>query len=403
MNILIITSGYLPTPAVRGGAVENLIDFIIEDNEIYKNHEIILYSVYDKRIPEFNKYEKCQVNYINTESIRYKISRLFRGIINKIPGVYIGNAYICRVKKMIKKEDLDNIDFIIIENCPEFSLVIEKKLHKKLILHLHNDNLNNKTKLNKRIFNSYFKILTVSNFISNRVKKIDETSANKVNVLYNGIDLSKFNSELYDLKETRKKYNISKSDKVIMFSGRLVREKGIRELIEAFIKIERTHDLKLLIVGGLSYSNNDEDSYVKELRKLSREYSDRIIFTGFVNYEEIPKLYAIADIGVIPSLCNDAFNLTTIEFMQNEVPVIVSSNGAMKELITPDCGIVVEYDDKFIESLREAIIKLLDNRLRLQMGKNARIQANKFSKEIYCERFNKLLNIFEMENYNNEK
>ncbi|MDY3959688.1 glycosyltransferase family 4 protein [Romboutsia timonensis] len=403
MNILIITSGYLPTPAVRGGAVENLIDFIIEDNEIYKNHEIILYSVYDKKIPEFNKYEKCQVNYINTESIRYKISRLFRGIINKIPGVYIGNAYICRVKKMIKKEDLDNIDFIIIENCPEFSLVIEKKLHKKLILHLHNDNLNNKTKLNKRIFNSYFKILTVSNFISNRVKKIDETSANKVNVLYNGIDLSKFNSELYDLKETRKKYNISKSDKVIMFSGRLVREKGIRELIEAFIKIERTHDLKLLIVGGLSYSNNDEDSYVKELRKLSREYSDRIIFTGFVNYEEIPKLYAIADIGVIPSLCNDAFNLTTIEFMQNEVPVIVSSNGAMKELITPDCGIVVEYDDKFIESLREAIIKLLDNRLRLQMGKNARIQANKFSKEIYCERFNKLLNIFEMENYNNEK
>lgn len=403
MNILIITPGYLPIPATKGGAVENLIDFIINDNEKTMNHNIQVYSIYDEKSFNLNKYNHCHINYVNTNSISYKISRVCRGIINKIPSIYIGNAYICRVKKMVKKLDLDNIDFIIIENCPEFGLIFGENINKKLILHLHNDSLNKNTKLNKKIFDSYFKILTISNFVATRVKQIDEKNSSKVNVLHNGIDLSKFNREIYDLKKVKEKYNISDLSKIIMFSGRLVKEKGVKELIEAFIEISIEYDVKLLIVGGLNYSNDNEDSYVKEIKNLSKRHRDKIIFTGFISYSDIPQLYAISDIGVIPSLCNDAFNLTTIEYMQNETPVIVSSNGAMKELITSDCGIVVEDDGDFIESLRRAITILLNDDLRSIMGKNAKLQAIKFSKDIYCERFNTLLNEFETELYNNEE
>lgn len=403
MNILIITPGYLPIPAVKGGAVESLIDLIIEDNEYTNNHNIQLYSIYDKDAFKLSKYKNCQINYINSQNIGYKLSRIFRGIINKIPGVYIGNAYIARVKRMMNKLDLNNIDFIIVENCPEFALVLKTKLKSKLILHLHNDSLNKDTKLNKKIFDSYFKVLAISNFVANRLKEIDKKNDDKVNVLYNGINLSKFDRKKYDPVKIRKRYNISNSSKIVMFSGRLVREKGVKELIEAFIKIPMQYDIKLLIVGGLSYSNNKEDCYIRELKELSKGYEDRIIFTGFVNYDDIPQLYSIADIGIIPSLCNDAFNLTTVEFMQNGVPVIVSGNGAMKELITCDSGIVIDENGDFIELLKSAIIRLLlDDNLRKSMGENAKKYVAKFSKEIYCDKFNNYLKRFGLEIYNYE-
>ena len=83
-------------------------------------------------------------------------------------------------------------------------------------------------------------------------------------------------------------------DSYILFLGRLVPEKGIRYLVEAFKNVET--DKKLVIAGGSS----DTDSFMKELKELAKE-DGRIIFTGFVQGQILDELYSNAYIYTLPS------------------------------------------------------------------------------------------------------
>lgn len=89
------------------------------------------------------------------------------------------------------------------------------------------------------------------------------------------------------------KYNLHK-DEYILFLGRLVPEKGVHYLIEAFKQVET--DKKLVIAGGTSDSND----FVKEIRDLAKG-DERILFTGFVQGSELEELYSNAYIYVLPS------------------------------------------------------------------------------------------------------
>ena len=91
----------------------------------------------------------------------------------------------------------------------------------------------------------------------------------------------------------KKKFGLEK-DSYILFLGRLVPEKGIRYLIEAFKQV-RT-DKKLVIAGGAS----DTDAFATELKELAKE-DDRILFTGFVQGAELDELYSNAYVYSLPS------------------------------------------------------------------------------------------------------
>ena len=85
-----------------------------------------------------------------------------------------------------------------------------------------------------------------------------------------------------------------KKDSYILFLGRLVPEKGIRYLVEAFKNVNT--DKKLVIAGGSS----DTDSFMAELKELAKE-DDRILFAGFVQGEMLDELYSNAYIYTLPS------------------------------------------------------------------------------------------------------
>ena len=105
----------------------------------------------------------------------------------------------------------------------------------------------------------------------------------------NGIDISE-NREADIIKS---KYNLSKNG-YLLFLGRLVPEKGVHFLIDAFKNVNTNK--KLVISGGISHS----DSYLSELKLLS-ENDDRIIFTGFVQGAELEELFSNSLIYVLPS------------------------------------------------------------------------------------------------------
>ena len=72
-------------------------------------------------------------------------------------------------------------------------------------------------------------------------------------LLYNGIDTEKFNVNI-DIEKERKKFNIKKEDRVFLYTGRIVKEKGIKELVLAFNKI-KNKNYKLIIVGKIDNKN----------------------------------------------------------------------------------------------------------------------------------------------------
>ena len=89
------------------------------------------------------------------------------------------------------------------------------------------------------------------------------------------------------------KFGLEKDD-YILFLGRLVPEKGLKYLVEAFKKVKT--DKKLVIAGGSS----DTDEFANELRQMAKD-DDRIIFTGFVQGEELDELYSNAYVYTLPS------------------------------------------------------------------------------------------------------
>lgn len=385
MKLLIINCIPLPLPPVKGGAVEYLINAFLTDNEEKHLHEITAYSVYDNQAREEGKnYKYTEFKYIKIETLFDKIDRVIRHIINRITGIYVGNTYISKLIKCEK--NLNQYDAIIIENAPEYALKLRKSFKNRLILHLHNDRFNRSTKKSEEIFELYDEIYTISNSLGEYVQTIKES--NKVKTLYNGIDIKKFSYNGNKREHIRNKYNIANDDFVFMYSGRLVPDKGVYELISAFTKL-KYEKLKLLIVGGTGYSNNAETDYVKKIKKISDK---RIIFTGFVPYSEIQELYTAADVGVVPSICQDAFNLTVIEFCANGIPLIISDRGAMKELVDDKCSVIAKYDEKFEDNLYDCLKFMLDNKENIAaMGNEALQVSKKFSIDSYCDKFNTLL------------
>ena len=130
----------------------------------------------------------------------------------------------------------------------------------------------------------------------------------------------------------------------ILFLGRLVPEKGIRYLIEAFKNV--CTDKKLVIAGGSS----DTDSFMKELQELAKE-DDRIIFTGFVQGKILDELYSNAYIYTLPSDL-EGMPLSLLEAMSYGNCCLVSD--------IPECTEVVEdkaliFKKSDIEDLKEKI------------------------------------------------
>lgn len=89
------------------------------------------------------------------------------------------------------------------------------------------------------------------------------------------------------------KFGLEKDD-YILFLGRLVPEKGLKYLVEAFKKVKT--DKKLVIAGGSS----DTDEFANEIKAMAKG-DDRIIFTGFVQGEELDELYSNAYVYTLPS------------------------------------------------------------------------------------------------------
>lgn len=404
MKTLIIGNENYPIPSVDGGAVEKLVEDYLRYNEMSERRfDITVYSPVSKNInvEDNNKeFKLSKFRYINKKTLKYQAVRLIKKIYKILKGdnlsVEFKGTYISFVlKDLEKKKELGLYDIVIIENEEKFIIPVSKKVKGKLIFHLHNDHLNLHTKNAKELLDKCDLVMSVSNFISNRVKEID-MSANVV-TLYNGIDIESFKKEITDEEKNKllNKLKLNKEDKIILYTGRLMPEKGVLELIKAFNKldsIEQQH-IKLLIVGGCKNEKKEcIDPYLKKLKKESLLNSNNILFTGKLPYNELRLVNKLAYVQVVPSIWNEPFGLTVIEGMATGNPMIVSNVGAIPEIVGNNSVLVIDIKKDIVNQLEISIKRILnDENLKNKLKDNAYLRVSNFSLANYCKNFEKFI------------
>lgn len=398
MKLLIISSGFYPVTNNMGGAIENLIEtYLIENDKTFKD-EITLYSVKTAKSMQEKNFENTNIRVINKTTIIYKVKQILNLISSKFGRNYKGNTYIKEViRDLKKKNEINAYDCIIVENIGKFIPIIKRVTDSKVVLHLHNDYLNVDTENGENIVEACDNIWCVSEFICERVRKIIKNGSekNKVKLLYNGIDLSEMKKQLSkeEKENIKRQYNINNDEKVIIYTGRLMPEKGVKELIQAYIELSKEkNDIVLLIAGGARQINKNKNNFINKIHKLSKKTKNRVIFTGRIPYKQLYKIYSIADIQVVPSICEEAFGLTVVEEMNYEIPIIVTNSGGIPEIVHKDYELMVNRDLNIIQNLKDKMKYVLDNpEIAENITKEYPNKISKFTNEEYSNNFNILM------------
>jgi glycosyltransferase involved in cell wall biosynthesis len=339
-------------------------------------------------------------NYKNTKFVYTKAHTAATGITkftNRIarrlglPAAFLSFPYLSDVTKAIGGSDFD---CVIVENMAEYVPYLKKKLGIPVYLHLHNDYLYKDYYIADSVVDSCDKIIAVSDYIKDRVLTI-KNDAGKVSILRNVIDVDRFAPAAPHVRENlRAEYGINATDTVFTYVGRITPGKGVLELVEAFSGLlEKYDNAKLLIVGATWFSSDTENEYVKKIQTCSDKIKDKIIFTGYVDYGEIVRQYACADVVVVPSVKGEACGLVVLEAMASAKALIVSDSGGIPEHVSPDCAIVVKRGEGFVGGLSCAMESLLldPNRIK-SLGKAGFTLGAAYDKNEYL---NRLLDIID--------
>lgn len=185
----------------------------------------------------------------------------------------------------------------------------------------------------------------------------------------NGIDIERFcRSNINENYLAQLSYNlgIKENNFIIGFSGRLVRDKGIIELIKAFKKIQQKNDnVILLLIGILEERDALPDEVVNSIKE-----NVAIIHTGYVENSIIEYYYALMNVFILPSY-REGFPTSVLEASAMELPIITTkATGCIDSIVEGETGIFVEHD---VESIVNSIQLLYDNRnMCASYGKNGR-------------------------------
>ncbi|MBZ4651653.1 MAG: ytcC [Proteiniphilum sp.] len=391
MRVAVLTSGLLPVPALQGGAVENLVDLYLEFNEQKKTHHITVFSVIDKKVPQNLIKNSLYTQYVffRSDRLSYKLKRKLFGFLKKKTFYYHYHIeyYLYKALRKLKNK---KYDVIILENRPGYAMKVYHMCPgSRLVLHLHNDLLSIESNEASSVKSYLSSVITVSDYIKIKVAEVEPYRP--VNTCYNGIDLSLFETNI-SRSNTRNELNIRQNEFVVVYSGRLIPEKGVRELLQAMQYLDDL-PFKLLIIGGDFFGGNVAvTDYMKDLYKIASAHKDRIIFTGFVPYDKIPGYLQCADACVIPSLWEDPCPLSCIEGMAAGLPMVVTLSGGMPELVDDRCAFVLEKSSNLPFNIAKAIRYLFFHpEKRMEMSEAAKKRSLQFSKERYANNFFELM------------
>lgn len=389
-KICVILPTKLPVPAVLGGAVESLVEKVIDENEINHKYDFTIITIFNKEAYKLSK------KYKNTKFLTFHLNMKLYKVNNFLYSIY---------KELLKRnfkytlesnaaekilKNIKNFDYVIIDGGdPNMIFHVSKYYPKnKILFHTHGSIMPT-IKLDQ----SFNYLITVSNYIADVWRKTSTRPHKKIKILKNCIDIKNFSRTITESQKTQllKTLGIAKNDFVVMLTGRIVAEKGVKELIQAINQIE-DKNITLLIIGSSNFGTRTNTPYEQEIQRLINKSNKKIIFTGFIHNSQLYKYYQLSDIVVVPSIWEDPAPLVPIEAMASGRPLIVTHSGGILEYVTKDCAIILEKDDMLVKNLANEIIYLKDNpKLMKEMSDVGKCVASQYDISNYFNDFCKII------------
>jgi glycosyltransferase involved in cell wall biosynthesis len=195
------------------------------------------------------------------------------------------------------------------------------------------------------------KIIAVSDTVKRDILRHFVLDPDKIEVIYHGVEsiFRKITCE-ESLERVTRKYKLPPG--FLLYVGNLEPKKNIRRLIEAYMELRRHAGIrqKLVIAGRKGWKYDDIFQIVKR-EKMEQD----ILFTGYVEREDLPCVYSLADLFIFPSLY-EGFGLPVLEAMACELPVLISNQGALPEIAGE---IYPQVDAYNVEDIAKKILVLL--------------------------------------------
>jgi glycogen(starch) synthase len=208
-----------------------------------------------------------------------------------------------------------------------------------------------------------WKVICCSQYMVSHVQWAFHLPEDKLSMIPNGVNSEEYNRKKSRLDPFRNKFAMP-DEKLALFVGRLVYEKGVHVFVNAIPKILEKVNTKFVIVGN-GYM---KESLLDLVNKMGLAH--KVLFTGFVDDDTLRNLQKCADVSVVPSLF-EPFGIVALEAMAAKSPIVVSDTGGLSEIVEHEVtGIKIYPDDS--DSLAWGVNRvLLDGKLSDKIRKNA--------------------------------
>lgn len=228
-------------------------------------------------------------------------------------------------------------------------------------------------------------VIAVSEAMKEDVQRLYGVPAERVRVIHNGIDPDEFHRRL--MPETLRRFGVDPHIPIVLFVGRITRQKGILHLVRAIRHMGP--GVQVVLCAGAPDTEQIGAEMEELVADVSRDSDATVIWIPeMLPREDVITLYSHADIFVCPSVY-EPFGIINLEAMACETPVVASAVGGIPEIVVPgETGLLIEFEaegngsaeprdpERFSRDLAEAVNRLLDDPAkRAEMGRAARARV----------------------------
>ncbi len=227
-------------------------------------------------------------------------------------------------------------------------LAVARMSGKPLVVHVHSTEFDRSGEhVNQPLYNierrgmhGAVRVITVSMLTRNLCVNRYGVNPDKIDVVYNGVDLDPRAAGIEPIKQT---------EKVVLYFGRITMQKGPEYFIAAAKRVLEVMDGVKFVVAG----NGDQAQRMIEMA-AAMGIGNKVLFTGFLRGKDIQKVFSIADLYVMPSV-SEPFGIAPLEAMGHKVPVIISRQSGVGEILTN----VLKCDFWDVDDMANKIVAVL--------------------------------------------
>ncbi|MBE5905166.1 MAG: glycosyltransferase family 4 protein [Lachnospiraceae bacterium] len=391
-RVAFVTPGILPVPAVNGGAVEELITKLVEANEEYREFEIDVFTTANTKLKNYS-YDLSRIIEVKKGKWIVFADRVLDICARRFHWKRNVRLY---DRAFLREVERGAYDILVIENVTSLYRTLKGRVTcRKCFFHIHNnvDLYRSEADL-RNMVKEQFSILAVSDFVKKQV--IKAAPGAQCETFYNAVNRRRFAPiSKTERVKCRKHWELDGSEMVFLYSGRIVPEKGVLELVSAFCNVyEKNASLSLMIVGKGQFEKEKVSNYERKVYQMAGTCPG-IRFTGFIQPEEMRNAYGCADMVIMPTIGGEPFGMVALEAMSMGIPLIATRSGGLVEFLNEEYALLLDVDSKLEKNLEEAMVWGMNHKAQLETMGEAGIafldQKKQFNEENYYKEFCRLV------------